>query len=118
MRILRATVALVFAGAVSLPLFAETKSVKGEVVDQACYTKDKTNKGPDHADCGLSCAKKGAPLAIVTSAGDVYQITGSYTQNKNEKLIEHFGKTIEATGEVTEKDGKKMIDVASIKQAA
>ena len=37
-----------------------THDVKGEVVDQACYTKDKANVGEKHKDCGLTCAKKGS----------------------------------------------------------
>jgi hypothetical protein len=118
MRVRAAVVALAFAAASAAPAFAESKTVKGEIVDQACYTKDKANVGASHKDCGMSCAKKGAPLALVTSTGDVYTITGAYAADKNAKLIDHFAHTVEVTGDVTEKDGKKMIDVTALKMAS
>jgi hypothetical protein len=93
-------------------------TVKGEVVDQACYTKDKTNVGAKHKDCGLTCAKKGGKLALVTADGQVYTITGAYTDNKNEKLIDAFASQVEVTGEVSEKGGAKEINVTSMKKAA
>lgn len=101
----------------ALPLVAAETTVKGEVVDQQCFLKDKGSRGADHKSCGTSCAKKGMPLAIVTEAGDVYTITGSYAENKNAKLIDFVSKTVEAKGEVTEKDGKKTIAVASLSEA-
>jgi hypothetical protein len=118
MRVRAAVVALAFAAAYAAPAFAETKTVKGEIVDQACYTKDKANVGDSHKDCGTSCAKKGGPLALVTADGDVYTITGEYTANKNAKLIDHFAHTVELTGTVGEKDGKKTIDVTALKMAS
>jgi hypothetical protein len=95
---------------------ADTQTVKGELVDVMCMKKDATNKGADHADCAMGCAKKGAPLGIVTADG-VYTITGDYTNNKNEKLLEFVAKNVEATGHVSEKDGKKEIHLESIKAA-
>jgi hypothetical protein len=115
MRVRAAVVTFVFAAACTAPVMAEIKTVKGEIIDQACYRKDKANVGDSHKDCGLSCAKKGAPLAVVTSTGEVYTITGSFAADKNAKLIEHFAHTVEVTGDVTEKDGKMMIDVTALK---
>ena len=97
-------------------LRAATETVKGEVVDVQCNLKDASNHGADHADCALSCAKKGAALGILT-ADAVYTITGDYTKNNNEKLIEFVSKNVEATGQVMEKDGKKTIQIDSIKAA-
>lgn len=118
MRMRAAVVALAFAGACAVPAFAAPVTVTGEIVDQACFTKDKANRGDSHKDCGSSCAKKGAPLALVTTAGDVYTITGDFAANKNAKLVDHFAHTVEVTGEVTEKDGKKSIDVTALKMAS
>jgi hypothetical protein len=100
----------------ALPLVAAESTVKGELVDQQCFLKEKS-RGAEHKDCGTGCAKKGMPMAIVTEAGDVYTVTGSYTENKNAKLIDFVTKTVEAKGEVTEKDGKKMIAVATLAEA-
>jgi hypothetical protein len=101
---------------VGVSLRAATETVKGEVVDVQCNLKDANNHGTDHADCALSCAKKGAALGILT-ADAVYTITGDYTKNNNQKLIEFVSKTVEASGPVTEKDGKKTIQIESIKAA-
>jgi hypothetical protein len=95
---------------------ADTKTVKGEIVEVGCVKKDAKNKGADHEDCAMACAKKGAPLGVMTADG-VYTITGDYTNNKNEKLLEFVAKNVEATGHVSEKDGSKEIHVESIKLA-
>ena len=70
---------IVGAVLVSIPAFAKTETVKGQIVDQACYTKDMVNnKGVDHKmpadtkDCAIACAKKGQPLALLTSDGKVF----------------------------------------------
>jgi hypothetical protein len=115
MRVRAAVVAAMFAAVYAVPAFAETKTVKGEIVDQACYTKDKANKGEAHKDCTEKCMKKGSPVALVTATGEVYTITGEYAANMNAKLVPHAGHTVEATGDVSEKDGKMIIAVTSLK---
>lgn len=110
-----------FVIALGAPAFAATETVKGQVVDQTCYTKDKANNGKDHkmpqdvTDCAVACAKKGAPLALLTSEGTLYQITGGLAAEKNAKLVPHVSHTVEISGDVTEKDGKKMIAADSLK---
>jgi hypothetical protein len=115
-----------FVIALGAPAFAKEETVKGQIVDQSCYTKDKTNNaGKDHkmpsgdvADCATMCAKKGAPLALLTSDGKLYTIGGGLADNKNEKLIAHISHTVEVTGDVTEKDGKMMIAADSLKMVS
>ena len=108
-----AAVGLVIALGASMS--AATETVKGQVVDQSCYAKDKANNGKDHkmpqdvTDCAVACAKKGAPLALLTSDGKLYEITGGLAAEKNAKLVPHVSHTVEIKGEVTEKDGKKTI---------
>jgi hypothetical protein len=111
-----------FVVALGAPAFAATETVKGKVVDQSCYTKDmKANAGQDHKmpqdvkDCATACAKKGAPLALLTEDGKLYQITGGLAADMNAKLIPHISHTVEVTGDVTEKEGKKMIASADLK---
>lgn len=115
MRKILATLAAVALVVGTSSLFAAEQTVKGEVIDVQCHVKrgDKGH-GADHANCATSCAKKGAPLAILASDG-VYEIAGDYAKDNNAKLIEYVAKTVEAKGEVTEKDGKKTIAVTSIK---
>jgi hypothetical protein len=93
-------------------------TLKGEVIDQPCYDKG-GKKGEDHRACALSCAKRGNQLAILEDGSNtVYSITGDYAANKNEKLIPYVAEIVEVKGTVTEKDGKKWLNVTSIKKTA
>lgn len=100
-------------------LSAETKTITGSLIDTQCHLKQGAEKATaaGHADCAAACAKKGVPLVVI-SGSDAYYVTGDWTANKNEKLIEFAGKKVVATGNVTEKDGKTSIDIASIKVAS
>jgi len=88
--------------------------VKGELVDQTCYMKDHKQVGASHKECAETCAKKGAPMAVLTSDGKLYQITGGLAADNNAKLVAHVTHTIEITGDVTEKDGKMLIAADSL----
>lgn len=91
-------------------------TLKGEVIDQPCYD-GKGGKGEAHKTCALSCAKRGNQLAILENDSNaVYSITGDYSANKNEKLIPFVAEIVEVKGTVTEKDGKKWLNVTSIKK--
>jgi hypothetical protein len=106
-----------FFVSLALPSFAADMTVKGEVVDVACsVSKKDAGKGAAHADCAMVCAKKGQPVGILT-ADAVYTVTGDYAANKNAKLLDFVAKTVIVTGEVSEKDGQKVINVKSIKLA-
>jgi hypothetical protein len=110
--------AALFVIALGVPAFAKSETVKGEIVDQTCYTKDKKNMGASHKECAETCAKKGAPLAVLTPDGKVYQITGGLAADNNAKLVAHVTHTVEITGDVTEKDGKMMIAADSLKMVS
>ncbi|MFA5909218.1 MAG: hypothetical protein WC815_10610 [Vicinamibacterales bacterium] len=106
-----------FVAALAIPAFAADMTVKGEVVDIACATsKKEAGKGAAHASCAMSCAKSGQPVGILT-ADAIYTVTGDYIANKNAKMLDFVAKTVIVTGEVTEKDGVKSINVKSIKLA-
>ncbi len=111
-----------FVLALGAPAFAKDVTVKGQIIDQACYKMDKSNTGNDHKmpkgdtkDCAIGCAKAGRPLAILTSDGKVYEITGGLAAEKNAKLIAHISHIVEVTGDVTEKDGKMSIAADNLK---
>ena len=106
-----------FAVALAMPASASDLTVKGEVVDVACSIgKKEAGKGAAHAGCAMVCAKKGQPVGILT-ADAIYTVTGDYTASNNAKLLDFVAKNVIVTGEVTEKDGQKMINVKSIKLA-
>ena len=105
-----------FIVALGVPAFAKTETVKGQIVDVSCYKMDKSNTGVDHKmpkgdtkDCAIGCAKAGRPMALLTTDGKVYELTGGLAEDKNAKLIAHISHTVEVTGDVTENDGKMMI---------
>jgi len=106
-----------FVVAMGAPAFAKEETIKGELVDQACYTKDHKNMGEAHKECATTCAKKGQPVALVTSDGKVYTVTGDLAANSNAKLVPHMSHTVELTGDVSEKDGKMTIAATSLKMA-
>ena len=97
---------------------AKETIVKGEVIDLPCYEGKSGSRGEAHKGCALSCAKKGNQLAIVEDGTNtVYAITGKYAAEKNEKLIPFVAAMVVAKGEVSEKDGKKWLDISDIKKA-
>jgi hypothetical protein len=114
-----------FTLAIGAPAFAKTETLKGQIVDQSCYAKDMaSNKGVDHKmpadtkDCAIACAKKGAPMALLTSDGKVYTIAGGLAENKNAKLVPHVSHTVEITGDVMNMSGKMMITSDAVKMVS
>jgi hypothetical protein len=114
--------AAAFVLALGAPAFAKTETIKGQVVDESCYKMDKSNTGNDHKmpkgdtkDCAIGCAKAGRPLALLTSDGKVYEISGGLAANKNEKLIPHIAHTVEITGDVMDHGDKMMITADALK---
>ena len=114
--------AAAFLIVLAAPAFAATQTVQGQVIDQQCYIHDMANnKGNDHkmpkdvAGCATACAKKGLPLALLTSDGKVYTIAGELAANMNAKLIAHVSHTVSITGDVTMADGKNTITAAELK---
>ena len=107
---------LALALAAGLPVAAaaaDSQTITGEVVDVQCHRQSADNAGDAHADCALSCARRGGLLGI--RAGDeLYVITGDYTANLNEKLIPFVARTVEATGEVRTHDRRKVIRLREI----
>lgn len=106
-----------FVVALGVPAFAKTETIKGELVDQTCYTKDHKNMGDAHKECAVTCAKKGQAVALVTPDGKMYEVMGDLAADKNAKMVAHMSHTVEITGDVSEKDGKMMIMADSLKMA-
>ena len=107
--------AAAFVAALSAPAFAEVKTVKGELVDQMCYQKDKKNVGAAHKDCAVTCAKKGQQVALLTEDGTLIEVQGDLAANNNANLVPHMSHTVELTGDMSEKDGKMIMQDKSLK---
>lgn len=107
-----AAIALALAPAVS----AKPTTVKGQLIDTSCGKNDE--KGEALEKCAKACAGRGEPVAVYTADGGVFLVTGDYAANKNAKLLEFMGKTVEVTGEVAkDKDGKMTIAADKVSAA-
>jgi hypothetical protein len=116
-----------FVFALAAPALAKEETVTGKIVDMSCYNMDKTNNaGIDHKmpkgdtkDCAVACAKMGRPLALLTSDGKVYEISGTLAADKNAKLIPHISHTVAITGDTMDHgDGKLMIAADNLKMVS
>jgi hypothetical protein len=103
--------------AATASLGARPQTITGDVIDVQCTLDDAKNADADHVDCALSCARRGARMGILTDEG-IYTIAGEYTRDNNRKLLAFVARPVEASGEVTEKDGVRVITVTSIREAA
>jgi hypothetical protein len=111
--------------AFSLTAFAATETVTGKLIDQSCYDHDKTATGNDHkmggkdvAGCAAMCAKKGLPVALLTSDGKVYTVKGGLAADNNAKLVAHMGHTVSITGDVATAAGAMSITAAELKMVS
>ena len=93
-KLLAALVAVAFVAALGVPAVAAAETITGKLIDQGCYLKDKVNNaGVDHkmpadmAGCAVMCAKKGMPLALLTTHGKVYTIKGGLAADNNTKFV-------------------------------
>ncbi len=112
----------VFVLAVGTVAFAATQTLSGQLIDQVCYKMNKSNTGVDHkmpsgdeANCAATCAKMGQPVALLTSDGKVYTVTGDLAANNNAKLVSHLSHKVELTGDVAETGGTMTIAATSLK---
>jgi hypothetical protein len=71
---------------------AAPTTVTGVLVDKGCYSKEKANTTNEHkgmgATCAQDCAKKGNQVAIVTSKGEVYDVTGALAERARVVSVE------------------------------
>ncbi len=103
-----------------IPAFAEdATTLTGEPVDIACYLGGKSGEG--HAACAAACAQKGNPLGLAVKGADgketLYLAMGGGGKQAKDLLGTVMGKQVKATGVVSEKNGLKVITIASVEEA-
>ena len=121
-KLLAGLIVAVFVLALGTVAFAATQTISGQLIDQICYKMNKSNTGVDHkmpsgdeANCAATCAKMGQPVALLTSDGKVYAVTGDLAANNNAKLVPHLSHKVELTGDVTGTGGTMTIAATSLK---
>ena len=113
--------ALVATLACVAPATAESATVRGVLVDEFCSRTATPHDNHDNKtqaereSCALECARKGDPVVLLTADGKVYRITGGLAANRNAKLIPHMSRTVDITGEVTERVGRRQINADIVK---
>lgn len=108
------------AGAVAVTMlgvsaFAETKTVKGELISIMCYEgHGDEGRGEKHQACSLKCITDGYEAGVLTDDGAIYKVTGKLAEDKYAKLQELLTKRVVATGDVNEQGKEKTIDATSV----
>jgi len=93
----------------------ETVKMKGEVVDLWCFLEG-GDRGADHKQCAISCAKAGNPIGLVTEKDDVYVLMGIKDhQPGKEVLLEKMAETVTVEGTLVKKGGVQVIYVSAVK---
>lgn len=112
--LLTLVLALVVAG---LVFAAESKTIKGEVIDVSCYVAAGA-KGQEHKSCALACLEAGEPAGILEErTGKVFiAVTSDHMTNPSKKMAPYAAKNVEVTGTVSERGGITTIDVQEIKE--
>ena len=113
----------------SVPVFAQTETVTGRVIDLACYVMNKEDVGMDHTTqggatppnrglaCAYSCVRwQGMPAGLLTSDGKIYQIAGGLAANSNVRIAPYLTRTVTITGKVTRKDVVTLIAADAVKE--
>ena len=101
---------LLFAADEKAPA-AQTKTIKGEIVDLMCYL-DHAASGEKHKGCATRCIKAGGPVGLL-SGDDLYLVVGDH-QPMNEELAPKAAQTVTLKGKVVERHGMKMIANAQL----
>lgn len=91
---------------------SQTQTIKGEVVDLACYL-DHGGAGPGHAACAQKCINSGLPVGI-KSGDTIYLAVGSEHGPANAALAPLASKQVTVEGEVKERDGVRLITVKKV----
>jgi len=84
---------------VAVPRMAAADDITGVLVDSACYASYGAKAtSADHLKCAITCAQRGQRLAVVTAKGQVYMVTGVFTQGNSAKLIPLLNLPVVFTG--------------------
>jgi hypothetical protein len=105
---------VIVAGSVRAADADSSVTVKGEVLDMACYL-DHGAHGEKHAQCAATCIESGLPVGIKGEDGKTYLLIGEH-KPLNSTLAQYAGKTITVKGKLATRDGINMISNAEIQK--
>jgi hypothetical protein len=88
--------------------------VSGELVETFCWAKLGVG-GTEHAACGIQCAKRGIPVAVLDSESRQLFILlpGRDKTSLPAELIAAMGQRVDIRGEVVKRGGASFVTVES-----
>lgn len=91
----------------------EQVTVKGELVDTACYmAHPDTGKGEGHRKCAGMCVKKGVPMSVLDAKGDLYLLLPNHSNEAvYEQAKEWAADQVEVTGKLVTMGGVRAVVV-------
>ncbi|HEY6871231.1 MAG TPA: hypothetical protein VI298_00760 [Geobacteraceae bacterium] len=95
---------------------ADKVTVTGEVIDTYCYATAGA-KGEGHRSCGLTCAKKGIPVALLEQGTEkVYVLLpGKQATPLPKGVVDKMGRQATVTGSVYAVGGSQFLTVETVK---
>lgn len=95
----------------------EKITVKGEVLDMACYMAHES-KGAKHASCAKTCVKGGAPMGVLDNEGNVILIVEDHQNTEPyEKMKDLAAQNVSATGTYYNRGGVPGIILDSVEKS-
>lgn len=95
---------------------AGPQTIRGEVMDLACYLGH-GSQGAAHADCAQKCIASGLPVGI-KSGKTIYLAVGGEHGLANATLAPLAGKSVVVEGTVTERDEVHLIAINKVTVAS
>jgi len=98
-------------------LKGQKATLTGNLIGLTCFIKHGAS-GKEHMSCAKECIEKGLPMALKSSDGKLYIITGKGHDSLIETykpLAKYLGSKIMVKGEVFERDDQYMVVINKIK---
>jgi hypothetical protein len=107
---------LLMALGIFTSVYAQSVTVKGEVIDTYCYALMGA-KGEGHRQCAIDCVKAGIPAGVLEEGtGKVYVLLPSKDKSGLPKgVIDKMGRMATITGRAYTSGGSNFLTVESIK---
>lgn len=105
-----------YAGTEGAKAAAPETTLKGEVLDLACYMSHE-GKGEKHASCGKACLMGGGQAGLLGADGNIILLVQDHDKKKPYKsACELAGHQAEVTGQKVTKGGLTAILVTAVKK--
>jgi hypothetical protein len=96
---------------------SKTMTLKGELVDMGCYVSHGA-MGEKHKDCATKCVAGGMPMGLLTADNKLYLLALNHDNaDPFNQAKEMMAAQVEVTGNVSERNGMRIIDVTEVKPA-